>query len=240
MARTSIIGTSGTGKSWYSGYLLEQAVPNFDFAVHFDIEDEELGLSSTETDHEPLYKTVEIDEELFGNVDLLRVLYRNKKIRVVPQDLVMEESREVLGTLCAAAMKLGEEGHGSVFVSVDEAHNLLSEGNLDERVERLITGGRKHKVEFLSITQRPQLIDKTVLSQSNRRCYLRVDEQNDIDKINKVSTFDAERLKNLRDRRVIVENRDTGETTEINTENLERKRPHYSADDGISDEALPV
>lgn len=43
MARVVVLGQSGTGKSYYTGYLLEQTVPEFGLAIHYDIEDEEIG-----------------------------------------------------------------------------------------------------------------------------------------------------------------------------------------------------
>ena len=75
MARVTVLGRSGTGKSYYCGYLLEQAVPDFDFAVHFDVEDEETGLSHP--DHDPLYKTLYVDQERASAISWPKVIYNH-------------------------------------------------------------------------------------------------------------------------------------------------------------------
>lgn len=240
MARIVVLGRSGSGKSYYSGFLLEQSVPEFKYAVHFDREDEEKGLS--DANHDPLYRTLYVDPERYQSLNFLKVLYRHRKIRVVPEGLTTDEERDLFGLLCQAAMTLCQEADpdGTCFMSVDEAHTLIPNAGMDDRVERLITGGRKHGVEFLAISQRPQLLHKTAISQADRRVYFAITESNDINKVDKASTFDAKRLKNLPKRKCIVENKDSGEWTEVETDGIGRERPHYSGDDGIVDEVLPV
>ena len=132
------------------------------------------------------------------------------------------------------------ESWPTLFVSCDEAHNLVPQNAFDKRVERLITGGRKHGVECLHISQRPQLLHTTVIFQADWRIDFRVNDDNDLAKINKVSAFPATMLQDLDDRMCIVENKGTGDWKSISTEDNGRKRPHYSRDDGIVDEHLPV
>lgn len=238
MARVVTIGGSGTGKSYYTGYLLEQTVPNFDTAIHFDLEDEERGLSAA--GYDPLYRTLTVNEERAGTLNYRRVLYKYRKIRVVPDALSVEETRELYAHLCETAMWMGEEIGETCMVSCDEAHNVVAKNALDDRVERLITGGRKHGVECVHISQRPQLLPTTLLSQCDLAVYFRVTEDNDLAKINNSSGINAERLRTLEDRVCLVENRKTGDVAEIDTDGVDRKRPHVAGDDGIVDEALPV
>jgi DNA helicase HerA-like ATPase len=240
MARVVILGASGSGKSWFAGYLLELAAPQFDFVIHFDIENEEVGLSDSARD--PLLKTLYVDEDRYSSLNLPRVVYRNRRVRVVPEGLTLEEMRELYGRLCRTAMILAaEENAGSVYVSCDEAHNVVpQQNNLDDRVERLITGGRKYGAEVQHTSQRPQLLHKTALSQVDRAVYFRLGEDNDIRKIQKQSEIDANLLLELDKRQCIIENRDSGERVTQNTEELTRTYPHYSGDDGIVDEVLPV
>lgn len=240
MARMVILGASGSGKSWYTGAILEQTAPTFDYAIHFDPEDEEVALSAAEYD--PIYARLEIDQQAYETMNLGKVIGRNKRVRIVPQGLTGEEMEDLYGQLCAIAMKLAKDlKAGSVLVSCDEAHNVVHEGALDERVERLVTGGRKHEAEVIHVSQRPQLLHKTILSQSDKVCYFRVGEDNDLGKIDKQSEVPKREIKRLGKRECIVENRDSGEWTTINTEtDVTRQRPHFSGDDGKLDDKLPV
>lgn len=240
MARVVVLGRSGTGKSYYTGYLLEQTVPNFDVAVHFDIEDEEKGLS--DANHDPLYQTLYVDKRRAEQLDWLKVLYHHRKIRVVPQGLTTDEQRQLYAAICKATMKLCKDAAPglSAFVSCDEAHNVLKQAAFPDPCERLITGGRKHEVECLHISQRPQLLHTTVISQADRRIYFAISDDNDLGKIDKQAGFPARKLEQLKKRTCIVENKDSGEFKQVDTNNIDRKRPHYSKDDGIVDDALPV
>jgi hypothetical protein len=161
---------------------------------------------------------------------------------VVPDGLTTEEQREVYAQISRAMMQLCKDAtpDASGFVSCDEAHTINQQAQFDQRVERLITGGRKHAVECLHISQRPQLLHSTVISQADRRVYFGVSDQNDLAKIDSVSNFDADRLKTLEKRACIVENKDSGEVEELRTDGIGRERPHYSGDDGVVDKHLPV
>jgi len=240
MARVTVLGRSGTGKSYYTGYLLEQVVPNFDYAVHYDIEDEEKGLS--DPDHDPLYKTLYVDQQKAARISWPKAIHNHKKLRVVPEGLTTAEQRELYARIAGAVMKLCKDVKPdySAFVSCDEAHNIVKQQAFDERVERMITGGRKHGVECLHISQRPQLLHTTVISQADRRVYFAISDDNDLSKIDKQAGFPAARLKNLPARVCIVENKDSGEHEKLDTNGIGRERPHYSGDDGLVNEHLPV
>jgi len=244
VARMIILGTSGSGKSWYAGAVLEDAVPKFDYAIHFDPEDEEVALSApkAQTGYQPLYRRLEIDYQTYQQMNLLKVVHRNKRVRIVPQGLTTEEMEDLYGICCAVAMKLAKDMNaGSVLVSCDEAHKVVGEGSLDERVERLATGGRKHEAEVCHVSQRPQLIHKTLLSQVDKAVYFRLGEDNDLGKIDDQSNVPGYKIKELDKRECIVENRDSGEWVTLNTEtDVTRRRPHFSGDDGRLDQSLPV
>lgn len=239
MARVVVIGQSGTGKSYYTGFLLEITVPAFDIAVHYDIENEEPGLSHKT--YNPIYSTLEPTPKTAKHTDWPRFIGTYRKLRVVPDSMTEDQRRTLYAVICQSIMALCKSNRNvSAFISCDEAHNLVPQHAFDNRVERLITGGRKHGVECLHISQRPQLLHSTVISQADRRIYFRVNDDNDIKKINKVSAFPADRLKDLPDRSCIVENKSTGEFEQIDTDQISRTRPHFSDDDGILDDKLPV
>lgn len=253
MARITILGMSGSGKSWYAGAMLEKIVPKFDLAVHFDLENEETGLSDANSD--PLYQTLRVGRERYDGdeqINWIKTIYRHRKLRVVPEGLVGDEARDLYGRICEAVMLLckdlpkldmpdGAFVPSSAFVSCDEAHNLVPQARkIDERVERMITGGRKHGVECLHISQRPQLVHNTVITQADRRVYFGISGDRDIAAINKQCVFNAKKLKKIGERQCIVENKDSGDTETIDTNTVDRIRPHHSGDDGLADDALPV
>ena len=240
MARVTVLGRSGTGKSYYTGYLLEQVVPSFDYAIHFDVEDEEKGLS--DSDHNPLYETLYVDEEKAAAISWPKTIYNHRKLRVVPEGLTTEEQREVYAQIADAMMRLCKDAtpDRTGFVSCDEAHNIVKQSAFADRVERMITGGRKHGVECLHISQRPQLLHTTVISQADRRVYFAISEENDLGKIDAQAGFSASILEDLPERVCIVENKDSGEYEKLDTNGIGRQRPHYSGDDGLVDKELPV
>lgn len=248
MARTGVIGNSGTGKSWGAGAIIERVLdPNhpespsetFDLAVHFDYEDEEKGLS--DSDNDALFKRLDVDAELADQLDWLKVLYNHRRVRVVP-DMTQEKARELLGVICEAIMKLCKElaPDLTAFLSIDEAHNFIPQGNNDDRIHYLMSNGRKHGIEYLVISQRPVSLHTSALGLTDRRIYFRVDEKNDIRGLREVTTFDADKLQTLQDRECIIENKSSGEYVKESTENWTRLRPHYAKDDGIVDDALPI
>lgn len=248
MARTAVLGNSGTGKSWGAGALIERVLDpdhpegsgdTFDLAVHWDYEDEEKGLSDAGND--PLYYRFDVDVELAERIDWLRVLYKYRRIRLVP-DMTPEQARELLGVICDRIMTLCKElkPELSAFLSIDEAHNFIPQSNRDERIHYLMSNGRKHGIEYLVVSQRPVSLHTSALGLTDRRIYFRVDEKNDLRGLREVTTFNADKLQSLGDRECIVENKSSGEYVKQSTENWTRLRPHYAKDDGIVDAALPI
>lgn len=161
---------------------------------------------------------------------------------MVPDDLTTEEIRHLFAAICRATMRLCKdlEPEMTAFLSCDEAHTILTEHKFPEAVERTITGGRKHGVETLFCSQRPQLLPTTIISQADKRVYFSLSDDDDIAKVNKSSSFPARRLKDLPERQAIVENKASGQWTQIDTNNVKRERPHFSGDDGIVDEHFPI
>jgi len=241
MARITVLGMSGTGKSWYAGAVLEDVVPNFDVAVHFDPEDEETGLVDG-GQYDPLYHRFEVDPGDLASVDWRKFLYKYRKVQVVPSGLTGEEIQDLFATIAWSVLVLcRNHGIESGFLSCDEAHNVVPNHDIDDRVDRLITGGRKHGAETLYISQRPQLLHETCITQADIRVYFGISGSNDIKKINRSSQFNANRLKQLQAREAIVENKNSGEIKQIDTNtDIKRKRPHHADDDGIADDAFPV
>lgn len=91
--------------------------------------------------------------------------------------------------------------------SCDDAHNILKQSNFPTPSERLITGGRKHGVECLHISQRPKLLHETVISQAGKRVYFGISDDNVSPKIDQQSSFAANLLKDLKTRTCMLRTR---------------------------------
>lgn len=89
------------------------------------------------------------------------------------------------------------------------------------------------------ISQRPQLLHTTVISQADKRVYFGISVDNDLEKIDQ-SSLPARGLKDLKSRSCIVENKNTGEWVQVDTNGIGRQRPYFSWDDGVVDRHLPV
>lgn len=229
MARMTILGSSGTGKSWYAGWMIENIAPELEYGIHLDYEDEERGLSRAEN---PLYETAAIDEDLLST-DFESVLRRDKRLRVVPDGLKKSEIQDLAESLADAALEVGD-----CFFSWDEAHNVAGKHEIGDRLERLVTGGRKFGVEWLAVTQRPQKLHEDILSQSNVSVYFAVDSDRDLKKVDESSSVDIDRIRELDERQAIIENHGTGDVKAIDTNNLDRKYPHVAGDDGKAEDVL--
>lgn len=235
MARTVCLGRSGVGKSWYAGHYIESVLPKFEYGIHYDIEDEEKGLCE-DYDHDPdspYLGKLPVDSEIMQKSDMENILRKYKKLRVVPEGLTSDELEELFARLCDAAMEV-EDCH----VSADEAHRYIKNSSIDERVNRMATGGRKYGVEWFITTQRPQNLHEDILSQANYGVYFQITKDRDIKKVNKSSGINAERLRKLGERKAIIENFDSGNIQQVDTNDLERKTVHYASDDGKADSAL--
>lgn len=246
MARTGVFGRSGAGKSWWFGWYLERVIPEFEYAIHFDIEDEEQGLSKK---GESLLKTFYVDQEFFNErrkVDgrtmplVHAVTLKNKKVRIVPDSLTPHERQELFAQICGLAMELGKTD-ATVHVSSDEAHEVVPDKgeDLDQRIVRMLTGGRKKGVEWALCTQRPAKLHSDAFTQLNYGVYFQMTKDNDVMKVNNSTNFDAfHRLKDLEERECIIENLDTGTDKTVNTDSLSRNREHVGGDDGLADDVL--
>lgn len=247
MARYLIFGRSGSGKSWFFGWVLEGAVPEFDYAVHFDIEDEEKGLSQR---GEAMFKTFYVDREFADEKVKYRgrvmskveaVILHNQKVRIVPDSLTPTEQREVFAEVCGLAIELGKT-EANFHISADEAHHVLpdvEERNMDDRIVRALTGGRKKGVEWAFATQRPAKLYEDAFTQANWGVYFSLTKDNDVAKVNNSLGINAyQTLPKLQPREYILEDLDSGEVKKHTSDELDREHEHYAKDDGVADERL--
>ena len=177
------------------------------------------------------------------------MIWRYGQVRVVP-DMNKGETRHLYGVICGAVFRIVKDlkPDATAFVSCDEAGQFVKQNNHHPDVLELQTRGRKHGAETAHASQRPQQIHTTIISESDRRFYFRINDDNALGKIqaqagfnvNRVPGLDGRGLSDLEDREVVIENNSTGDIIVEKTDNWNRKRPHYADDDGIIDGVLPV
>lgn len=239
MARTLCAGSAGNGKSWELGRYLENVVPEFDYGVHFDPEDEEVGLAAEGKNGEPpVYKTLYVDQRaLAGEWDIPATIRQERKLRIVPDGLNQDQTIHLLALCCKTAMQITNQ-EPNFHLSVDEAHTVMPKGKVHSHISRLLTGGRKRGLEWAVATQRLQKIHEDAISQSNFGIYFSMSGR-DAQKVNGEAVFDAEgELPYLERFECIYENRNTAEWWRVNTQEQERIHPHHAEDDGVADEYI--
>jgi len=246
MARAGVFGRSGSGKSWFLGWYLERVIPRFDYAVHFDVEDEEQGLSRKE---DPMLKTFYVDIEFADKTVeyegremplVAAVVLKNKKVRVVPDGLTDGEQMQLFNDLSRLAMEIGKT-EANFHLSADEAHQVVPNigDSLPDGIVRVLTGGRKKGVEWVLCTQRPAKLHDDAYTQMNMAAYFSLTKDVDIAKVNGSSGFNAYTyLPTLDEREYIFEDLDAGEVARQSTNNLDRENPHLAQDDGVADDVL--
>ena len=238
MARTIVSGKSGSGKSWEMGRFLENVVPRFKYAIHFDMENEEPGLCANVDGAPAVYNAWYIDEPGLTEWDLPETIRQNQKLRVVPDGLTDEETVNLFALVCRTAMHISNQEDMDFHISADEAHNFIPKAGLHEDISRALTGGRKRGLEWTLGSQRLQNLHEDALSQSNYSIAFRMDGRY-AQKMNNYVGYDAERrLPQLGKRECIYNNRDKGEWWKVVTDQKNRAHPHAADDDGIADEFL--
>lgn len=239
MARTLVCGSSGNGKSWEMGRYLENVVPEFDYGIHFDPDDEEGGLAAKGGSGEPpVYKTLYVDRSaLAGEWDIPATIRKERKLRVVPDGLSDEQSIHLLALCCKTAMEI-TGGEPDFHLSVDEAHNVIPKGKVHSHISRLLTGGRKRGLEWAVAAQRLQRINEDAISQANYGIYFSMSGR-DAKKVDGETVFDARaELPKLDRFQCIYENRNNGEWWRVNTQEKTRVHRHLADDDGKADEFI--
>lgn len=262
MARLLVMGQSGTGKSYALGALIERVLDDehpenpggesFDFAVHFDPENEERGLC--EKGNRPLYQTLEVDARTAAQIDWPLLVARRKRVRVVP-DMSETAMQELFGVIADAVFELCKDHtpDKTCLLSCDESGQIVTQTGAADAALKVQTRGRKHGVETIHSAQRPQQLHTTIISQTDRRYYFRINNDNDLAKLNGQAGFNVNRipveseyigpgdgLSDLPDRTVVAENVGAGKILVQSTEEWTRLREHYADDDGILDAGLRV
>lgn len=221
---TLILGMSGMGKSWMEGWLIEQSDKQ---KIILDPKGEHVGLAEN---HLLIDRAaVEAVKKLPGGwVDLFRrVVNTQKSVRVEVKGLDYNEQMDMVDGLARA---IHERGH-ILFVG-GEYHRFAPNGRVPKWIQILHTDARTQQIDYVISSQRPALLDTTVVSQANRRIAFKMEDVNDLKRSKSLfRPVDGkpveEVISNLRPRNCLYINADTSEQELINTETLTRKVQHH-------------
>lgn len=178
---------TGYGKSFHSQAYIEVNLDEYDRVIILDPKDEYTGLVEA---HEEVKRfIVGPNEQEKSEQWWAAFLEENPKLQLPQHDLLPEQWREVCGRIIHAARSI----EGSVFICIDEAHEVAPEdGSYPEPVALLATKGRGELASSLWITQRLQKLDKDIVSQCTSRLLGGFEEENDLKKVRKEVGYPAD------------------------------------------------
>lgn len=170
---TAITGKSGKGKSWYEGFLIEQSNKP---RVIFDKKDEQVGLAQN---------VVRLTRERWTAMSKnpyaswRNILESYPNVRITTKGLTPQDLRDA----AASCARVVHEKGRMLWVGT-EYHNIApnggSMGDCPEDILVLHTDARTCEVDIFFDSQRPALVDTTIMSQANRRVGFGMDDPNDI------------------------------------------------------------
>jgi len=221
---TLVLGMSGMGKSWMMGYLAEASDKQ---RIILDPKNEHQGLADFHflADRSVLAAAA---KQRDGWTDIFRkVLGTQKSVRIQVHGLDYEEYRTMMDGLARA---MHERGH--LFFMADEYHRVAPNGRVPRWVQVLHSDARSQGIDGVIGSQRPALLDTTVVSQPNRRITFKMEDENDLKRTQ--SLFRPiqgrrvdEVISNLKPRECLYINADTSEQELIVTTNLTRNVQHH-------------
>ncbi|MFW3146989.1 MAG: helicase HerA domain-containing protein [Thermoplasmatota archaeon] len=200
-ARTAVVGMSGSGKSHLIGVICEELSEN---GTSFVIIDPEGEYSSLKEKYEVVWagKDLEADVKLSKNsVKKLAQAVVNQGARLILDTSDSEnsaEEMEVISNFLDHFYKLETEEKRPITVIVEEADRFAPQFG-GEKVQRLLEisrRGRKRGIGLMIATQRPQMVDKNVLSQCGNQLIGKLRTKNDLKAVD-LFFASSERLKSL-------------------------------------------
>jgi len=162
MTRTNVLAQSGWGKSWLAQQDTETNLRNVDYAVILDYKDEFRGLSK-----EGLTRWAAIGHnEATLSESAVREFIRENERLVLARAVEPEPWREFAGKVSTAV----QATDGTALVVIDEAHFVAPQRqSYPDAVRELATTGRGNGVSSTWVSQRPQELDETPISQADAR-----------------------------------------------------------------------
>lgn len=174
--RFLIAGQSGTGKSWYTSYLIRRYCSQNKRRY--------IVILDTTTDHMQYladcgFQTLYIDRiRARKGVDWVSFIRFHPRLLVVIGDLVGEEIQQCVDRIGRAIIRLG-----NTLLVIDEAHSIYHVDYPSAEIERICRGGRKLGIDIILSTQRLQGIPLGGRSQANVIIAFHLDDVRDRDLI---------------------------------------------------------
>jgi DNA helicase HerA-like ATPase len=177
--RIGVFGTAGTGKSWFTKWIVKQYLKLkkrrynviFDDNIRNIKEYEKMGFHIQEVDQQ----TINL------NIDYTSFIQYHEKIVFLFNDLLPEETPIILNAVADSLYKLSDS-----LLVIDEAHYFLQRGkHIPKSVIRYARGGRKQGSDILISTHRTTDIDPDIINLLNCIISFRVNEINTLQRISK-------------------------------------------------------
>lgn len=168
-ASTLIVGASGTGKSYLANYIINKLNAKYKIIIDPSSEYELPG-----------WAIVEISP--FNYKDILsnfhRILKQYPHVIVQFDLLTLDQQKEIVNYIAGLLFQIR-----NVVLLVDEAHLYADRYRPAPNLVLVATAGRKYGIHPIFITQRPQLLNSTIRSQTWFKIIMHVDDPRDVDAI---------------------------------------------------------
>ncbi|HIP90266.1 MAG TPA: DUF87 domain-containing protein [Candidatus Nanopusillus sp.] len=174
----AILGMTGTGKTYFIRDIIKKAKMNSTKIIILDIEEDYGNLGAIVLKN---YKNI----SKYKNKQVIRLLtedYNEDQMQSHVYDYVFKNVRNAL-------------------IVIDEVHNQGGEqSKLDANLKRLITRGRKRGLKLIVASQRPALVDKTILSNCGTLVLKKVGWSTDWNLYNSINKEACELLKSSKNK----------------------------------------
>ncbi len=214
--RWLIAGVTGSGKSYFTGYLMEEARRQKRRFVILDTKMNNLRSLGQ------LNGVAEVRIQPGAAYNFFRVLSKDFIIFYPTEKCTTPELIDQYRLL----LDVIYNNDSDRIVVVEEAHHLVSQWNLDPTVELLVREGRGKKLSVIFTTQRIQDFSKLIWSQCDRTYIFKWFIPQDIAYISRMIPDFEEINRQLREHDILEYNHKTGEHRIIKREDIKRITPH--------------
>lgn len=197
MSRVVLAGMSGWGKSYMAQGLAERNSPEggtqgdneADHVLVLDYKDEFRGLVSQEYGPGLARHWIAGPKELeeFDAETYRAILEENGSLVLARHGKLSADDWQ---QVCAAAISGARRLEGNVVILIDEAHFVAPQsGKVPEPIIGLATTGRGEGAASIWVTQRPAMMEETVLAQADRKFLGGFTSDADLDKLDRVTEY---------------------------------------------------
>ena len=191
-ASTLIIGSSGSGKSYFATYILMNLKTRYKVIIDPSSEYEIPGFAIVEIN--PMnYR------EMLKSFHLILKEYQNVIVQF--DFFTIEQQKEIVNYIAGLLFHVR-----NVAILFDEAHLYLDRYRPIPNGLLIATAGRKYGIHPIFITQRPQLLNSTIRSQTWFKIIMHVDDPRDVEAI-RGYVYRAELAPHLPERWFLFRNR---------------------------------